>query len=265
MTIEINYSELILLTQKSNENVIKLLDIGADGVELMIDGIQWDDVDSEMNKFKKLFENENIKFTVHPPAWDTNLTSENKEIREASFSEYSKSIEFAHDIGATHVVIHPGFTFSHVFDKEVARKRAAEYLEELCKVAAPLGISLAVENVGYGGTSIFTEDQYCRFLDDIDPVATYLIDTGHAHLNDWDIPRMIRKINSRLSSIHLHDNLGKTDEHLPIGEGTIEWEPIFKELNKLDKPCQLILEYAPGTDLNKLKEGKKLLLHHLGS
>lgn len=265
MAIEINFSELILLTNKPKENIRTLIESGADVVELMLDGIQWDAMDQKMAEFIKDFKNENIKFTVHPPAWDTNLTSENKEIRETSFSEYKKSVEFAHDIGAEHVVIHPGFSFSPVFDKEIARKRAEEYIGKLCQVASPLGVSLAVENVGYGGASLFTEEQYTEFLDDLDPAAKYLIDTGHAHLNDWDIPRMIRKVNTRLSSIHLHDNLGKTDDHLPIGEGTIDWEPIFNELKALEGSCQLILEYAPETNLEKLVEGKKLLTHHLGS
>ncbi len=199
-----------------------------------------------------------IPFT--PPAWDINLTSENKAIREASFSEYKKSIEFAGMIGASHVVIHPGFCFSPVFDRKLAQDRATDYINQLCEVAKPLNVKLVIENVGYNGSSMFTQDEFASFLDSIDETAGYLIDTGHAHLNGWDIPKLIKDTKERLLAIHIHDNSGVADEHLPVGEGTIQWEGIFAAIKELPEHCQLILEYAPMTPLEKLRVGKELLL-----
>ncbi len=259
MNKEICYSDLILLTQPVEKNVDALIEYGADKIEILMDGIEWDEVDDKIAKMRGMLKNYGVGYTVHPTAWDTNLTSENKAIRQASFNEYKKAIEFAHDIEAEHVVIHPGFCFSPVFDKKTAQKRAEEYINELCRVAAPLGVRLAVENVGYNGSSIFTQEEYVRFLDHIDDTAGYLIDTGHAHLNQWDVAEMIRQVQQRLISLHLHDNSGKGDEHLPVGKGTINWNPIFEELNKIKAPCQLILEYAPNTDLEELKRDKERL------
>ncbi|GEB34482.1 MULTISPECIES: sugar phosphate isomerase/epimerase family protein [Brevibacillus] len=263
MKKEICYSDLALLTQPIEANIELLLEHGADKIELLMDGLQWDAMDDQIARMSKVLPQYNAGYTVHPPAWDTSLTSENKAIREASFSEYAKAIQFAHNIGAEHVVIHPGFCFSPVFDKEIAQMRAADAIHRLCKIAAPLGVKLAVENVGYKGASIFSEAEFAAFLDGMDSVAGYLLDTGHAYLNDWDIPALIRSISHRLLAVHLHDNYATGDDHLPIGEGGISWEPVFATLAQTAPDCQLILEYAPGTELVKLQQGKSVLLERL--
>ncbi|MFM9280584.1 sugar phosphate isomerase/epimerase family protein [Paenibacillus jiagnxiensis] len=263
MNKQISYSDLPLLTRSVEENVEQLLEHGADKIELLMDGIQWDDMDGQIRRMGKTLRRYRAAFSVHPPAWDTNLTSENQAIRTASYEEYKKAIEFAHEIEAEHVVIHPGFSFSPAFDKATAQKRAQDYLELLCRVAKPLGIKLAVENVGYKGASIYSEQEYLCCLDGIDAAAGYLIDTGHARLNGWDIPGMIRSVKDRLCSVHIHDNSGEGDEHLPIGGGSIDWQPIYDALREVEAPCQLILEYSPGTDLNQLAKGKQLLQQNL--
>jgi len=264
MKKEICFSDLALLTHEVERNVDRLLEHGADKIELLMDGIEWNEMDDQIRKMKSALRGFRVGFTVHPPAWDTNLTSENQAIRKASFEEYKKAVEFAHEIEAEHVVIHPGFAFSPVFDKAMARKRAEQAIGMLCRVAGPLGVKLAVENVGYKGASIYTEDEYVTCLENIDATAGYLIDTGHAHLNNWDVSRMIRRTGARLNSVHLHDNSSQGDEHLPIETGTLQWAPIYEALKEVDASCQLILEYAPGTDLNQLTMGKQLLGQRLG-
>lgn len=261
MASSVCYSDLIVLSNPIEKNIENLIEYGADKIELLMDGNEWNDLDDTIKRMKKSLPHFNIDYTIHPPAWDINLTSENKAIRETSYQEYTKAIEFAYELKAEHVVIHPGFCFSPAFDKKLAQKRATYYISELCHYAKPLGVKLAIENVGYNGTSIFTEAEYTNFLINIDDTAGYLIDTGHAHLNQWNIPKMIEKVNHRLFSLHLHDNLGSKDAHLPIGEGTIGWEPIYDALKTFSTPVQLILEYAPEINLNYLREGKNILLN----
>ena len=53
-------------------------------------------------------------------------------------------------------------------------------------------------------------------------------------------------------AIHIHDNSGVADEHLPVGEGTIKWEGIFAAIKELSDHCQLILEYAPNYTIRKI-------------
>lgn len=263
MKKEICYSDLSLITKDIFENIEELLANGADKVELLMDGDKWDEMERLFVDFTPKLKALPVGYTIHPPAWDINVTSENKAIREASFIEYKKAIEFAGMIGADHVVIHPGFCFSPVFNKKLAQERAKHYIHRLCEVAKPLNVKLVIENVGYNGSSLFTQDEFTGFLDSIDDIAGYLIDIGHAHLNQWDIPKLIRETKDRLLAIHIHDNSGAGDEHLPIGEGTIQWGEIFAAMRDISIDCQLILEYAPNTPLEKLREGKELLIKEI--
>ena len=165
---------------------------------MLLDGDKWDEMERLFADFAPKLKALPVGYTVHPPAWDTNLTSENQTIRKASFNEYKKAIEFAAMIEADHVVIHPGFCFSPVFNKELAQERAKEYIQRLCEIAQPLNVKLVIENVGYNGSSLFTREEFTRFLDPFDAPAGYLIDVGHAHLNHWDFPRLIRETKDRL-------------------------------------------------------------------
>lgn len=262
MAKNIGYSDLILISKDILVNIQQLIEHGADKIELLMDGPKWNDMEDIFPELKQQLKTFPVSYTIHPPAWDINLTSENRSIRDASFNEYKKAIEFAHMIEADHVVIHPGFCFSPHFDKKIAQQRALNYINELCQIAKKLNIKLAIENVGYHGTSIFTQDEYTHFLVNVDDTAGYLIDTGHAHLNNWDIPQLIKDTKDRLLALHLHDNNKSGDDHLPIGAGNIAWNKVFSAIHTYAPQCQLILEYATTTPLEKLQEGKNILLQN---
>ena len=38
-------------------------------------------------------------------------------------------------------------------------------------------------------------------------------------------------LTEKISHIHIHDNMGKKDEHLPLGKGTIDWKHVMKKLS----------------------------------
>lgn len=259
MENQIVYSDLPLLNGDIFENICRLMNYGAEKIELMMDGEHWDHLGHRFERIGKQLKQLPVSFSVHPPAWDMNLTSEMRSVREATFTEYKKAIEFASIIGASHVVIHPGFCYHPSFNKKLAKKRAYEYIKELCNVAKPLGVMLAVENVGYGGTGLYTQEEFVTLLDDIDPVAGYLVDIGHAYLDHWDIPGVIEAVKDRLIALHIHDNNGTNDDHLPIGRGTIDLKKIIEVINKAGIDCELILEYALGTQLRELQTGKSFL------
>ncbi|WP_338751584.1 sugar phosphate isomerase/epimerase [Bacillus sp. FJAT-52991] len=259
MKKNICYSDLALLSNDLLEKTNQLIEHGANKIELLMDGPEWNVMEDSFQTLVPKLQSLPISYTIHPPAWDINLTSENRATRETAFSEYKKAIHFAGLIKASHVVIHPGFCFSPLFNKQVAQQRAADYINELCQIAKPLNVKLAIENVGYNGSSLFTQEEYTNFLETIDETAGFLIDTGHAHLNNWDIPRLIKETKDRLLALHIHDNDGIGDDHLAIGEGTIEWKAVFAAINDYASHCEFILEYASNTPLEKLQEGKTLL------
>ena len=257
--MRISYSELLLLGDPVLGNIDRLLRRGGARVELMMDGRAWDNVDGTWARLVKGLRECGASLSVHPAAWDTNLTSETKAIRDATMRLHVDTIRFAAEIGAHQVVLHPGFSGSPAFDKAEARSRARAATEALIAVAKPLGIKLAFENVGYHGSSIYSFEEFSVALEGLDDTVGYLIDTGHAHINGWDIPKLIRRVSGRLYGLHIHDNDGLSDQHLPIYGGNIEWQGIFDAMKSAPEDCEFILEYAPGVPLERLSEGKSIL------
>ncbi|WP_303860729.1 sugar phosphate isomerase/epimerase [Alkalibaculum bacchi] len=256
----ISYSELIFLNDDVYENVIKLSKGGHQSIELMMDGASWDRYRGKKQELIKKLRDTGCHFSIHPPAWDTNLTAQIKELRGIAYKIHVDTIQFAAQIKASHVVVHPGFLGSPCFSKETAQKRAYDAVCSLAEFAKEHKVKLAFENVGYHGQSLYTQEEFTHALDEVDPVVSYLIDLGHAHINKWDLKSVIEKVAPRLCGLHIHDNNGQIDQHLPIGTGNIAWDEVFEAMKKLHKDeCDFILEYAPGTDLKYLEEGKNRL------
>ncbi|MBI5694959.1 MAG: sugar phosphate isomerase/epimerase [Nitrospirae bacterium] len=43
----------------------------------------------------------------------------------------------------------------------------------------------------------------------------------------------VRGFGKRIYELHLHDNLGAADDHMPIGEGVIDFDGLFEEVRAL--------------------------------
>jgi len=68
-------------------------------------------------------------------------------------------------------------------------------------------------------------------------------DIGHATLCSTLAPaRWVEMMGARLKHVHLHDNNGATDEHLPIGKGIIDFDAFFEALGKWSPDATVSLE-----------------------
>ena len=95
------------------------------------------------------------------------------------------------------------------------------------------------------------------------PDLYFCLDIGHANLfskKNRSIS-LIKEFGKILKHIHMHDNFGGNSEekdlHLSIGEGSINFLPIFKELKKISYSEKITLEIHRGEE-NFRKESLKL-------
>ncbi|TRM10568.1 sugar phosphate isomerase/epimerase [Lentibacillus cibarius] len=265
MPRKIFYSGLVQLEKPIITNLDAFFDYGADGVELFLDGPQWNDKQASFSAVKEQLYSYPFTYSVHGPMFDLNLTSENAAVRQTTLNELKRAIEIGADIGAHHVIIDPGICLYRVFDKHQARKRAIEAIKELQQHAKKCRQPIAIENIGHQGTALFDQEAFCHLLDhfpDKDMLGLVL-DTGHAHLNNWNIPEVIHATKGHLLAVHLNDNDGQTDNHLAIGDGTIDWAPVLKALQHVPEQCSLILEYNMIMPYHKLREGRELLREYV--
>lgn len=266
MAIKIGYSDLCLSRIEDRDiewKVEALIQHGADSVEILMNGAQWRDIDQTAVRLSRTLPAFGIGYSVHPPTRNTNLTSGDGGIRDAALEKYQQAIFFAGEIGAEYVVIHPGLICDVSVSKREAVDMAAASISSLREYAGKWKVKLAVENVGDCNTSIFTVRSFIDFVVSMGDNVGYLIDTGHAFINRWDIPGLIRKAGNKLMAIHLHDNDGREDDHLAVGEGAIDWAPVFAAIKETTHNPHLVLEYRPGVSFAKLRESKGLIMNSI--
>jgi sugar phosphate isomerase/epimerase len=125
------------------------------------------------------------------------------------------------------------------------RAAARRSIEELQRVAEPLGVQIAVEVIP---NELSRAGSLVHFVeDDVEglegrPVGICL-DVGHAHM-DGDLVDAIETVSEHFVTTHVHDNRGRADDHLVPFEGTIDWPAALTAIQNVGYEGPLMFEIA---------------------
>lgn len=97
----------------------------------------------------------------------------------------------------------------------------------------------------------------------------YCLDTGYAHVNGKNpFTEYVDKLAERTTYLHLTDNLGKTDDHEPLGIiGGIpreSWEYLLDSLRKYDNEIIGSIEMFPPMPSTMIKQSSQFLFDIMG-
>lgn len=251
------YINLLPFMKKINDAPAFLQDWGG-GVEISTDGPHWHG-DTDWAQEKERFASYVGDIGVHLPIWELNLASvQFPQYAAYSFEAYRTYLEWASTF-ASHAVLHTHLYNMPLFHREEAQALSKHYIKQLGDIAEQKGIMLLVENVGFHDKMLFDEREFVQLFEEI-PAIQALLDVGHATINNWDIANVIEALGTRLSALHLHDNDGENDLHLPIGAGVTRWNEIWQAVAEQTHSLRLILEYDESASLEVLKRhGNELL------
>jgi sugar phosphate isomerase/epimerase len=197
-------------------------EIGYAGWEIVADGNYRFDSPNSFRKIRETLNSTNLEATVHAPYSDLNTASLNYPIWKESVRQICTCITRSAEI-TDQVTIHPGY-LSPV-GKLVPEKVWAlqkEALREIGACAHEVGVLANLENMG--GAREFL----CRFPEEILGMVEGIegigltFDLGHAHT--LGKVREFLNFLGAANHLHVHDNHGEYDEHLALGDGTIDWE-----------------------------------------
>jgi sugar phosphate isomerase/epimerase len=146
------------------------------------------------------------------------------ELREQAHALLARAFATAAAAGATVVNVHPD-GMSPVFARDEVRRRNSDAIAVLADAAAEHGLELMVENLWRFGTA---DDLAAIF--DAAPGARFHLDIGHAHLAG-SLSELATRFSDRLVHVHVHDNFGNADVHLPLGAGTVPWADVVAALH----------------------------------
>ncbi len=171
-----------------------------------------------------------IKFSVHAPLSDINIGSLNPRARERSVQEVCDTLQAASRMNIDLCTIHPGFYGPMgMLDKPAVSQRTKESLAAIEKVAQDNGVRVALENMPNMGMIMMgrSPGELLPLLEGFD--LGICLDIGHAHTAGTIDDFLHHK--DRVINVHIHDNLGDRDAHLPIGEGSIDFTKVLRELS----------------------------------
>jgi sugar phosphate isomerase/epimerase len=174
--------------------------------------------------------------SVHGFFMDVNPACSDPGIRELSKERCRKSCETAVACGAKNVVFHSScFPFLRGIYLDVWTSRCTDFYLEL---AETYDLNIYIENspdVDPGPIKALMK----RVNDKRIGVC---LDLGHAHYSRVPVREWFAELGEWIGYLHLSDNMGSYDDHLLLGEGSIDWEEADRLWRELDRDTVITLE-----------------------
>ena len=171
-----------------------------------------------------------LKYTVHAPFIEVNPASLNPALGKASVDEIKRSVDLANTLDSDIVVIHPGRAI-FLNDREYMAsvyKTAEENLKAIGEYAEGNGVNACIENLPKLRGFIYQDIN--KLADSLERVSLPMtMDIGHAYTAGFTVADVYFK---NVRHIHIHDNDGVHDSHLPLGDGIIDFKKFFEIFEK---------------------------------
>jgi len=154
-----------------------------------------------------------------------------------------RAIRASAHVGVKYAVVHPHRDPT----KHIYIQRTIDILRPFVELGRSLGVTLCVENM-YTVTAEATR----MIADALDCGICW--DVGHANFGGYDQYEGIMTCGERLRVLHLHDNNGKDDLHIPAFQGTINWHEVMRALRDVKFAGELNFEVAVSRVPDELRD-----------
>jgi sugar phosphate isomerase/epimerase len=189
---------------------------------------------------------EGLSVTFHAPFMDLRPGAIDPRIRQVTVDRLRRVFDLIPLFLPRTIVCHPSFDEKYyVSGEDHWLENSIETWGCLLGCVRETETIIALENV-YERTPY-----HLRLLLDslASPQVRFCFDTGHANVFGSESPgEWMESLGDRLGEIHIHDNHGTADEHLPVGEGNFP----FRELMQMVRERNLkpILTVESHSDKN---------------
>ena len=211
-----------------------LSDLGFDYLELAMDPPQahYRVIREKKVELLKALDRHNMHLVCHLPTFVSTADLTDR-LRKTSLAEVLDSLETAAELKPLKVVLHPSTVRGlSVFAMEQVNEYLLQGLELVVDKADHLGLSLCIENMFPQYYSLVNAEDFVEVFERF-PTLRLTLDTGHGQIESAGGKRtveLIRRFADRIYHVHASDNLGKADDHLPIGAGIIDFQEVIKAL-----------------------------------
>ncbi len=162
----------------------------------------------------------------------------NPHVDEDNFNKQIKHMELAfeacHILGIDRMTVHAGFAFSETMEEMMEKN--VRYYSALIPMAEKYNVMIMIENISeeiYKRKFVIENAENIlelkKMLND-HPLIKACWDTGHANTKGYDQYDNIKKLQGEVMGLHLQDNNGYNDDHMPLLMGTVNFDEVMKGL-----------------------------------
>jgi sugar phosphate isomerase/epimerase len=170
-----------------------------------------------------------------------NNASPNQARREQTVREAIATVELARVVPYEFLIVHlglPDFQMTGPHDNN--RDQAKRSVEQIYEATVRSGVRLALEVIPNDLAS--PASLVSMIEDELElPDIGICLDFGHAFLMG-DLVDAIETVSGHLITTHVHDNRGRTDDHLVPFEGRIDWPAALTAIQKIGYEGTLLFE-----------------------
>jgi sugar phosphate isomerase/epimerase len=172
-----------------------------------------------------------LKITLHGPFMDLAPGSPDPAVRAVTRRRFEQCLDMAALFKPRHLVCHAGYDKKrYLYMREIWIQNSLVMWRWLAERVSKIGGRLVLENVYEQGP-----DEMKALMEPLAPLGVgFCLDTGHqAAFGSSPLAEWVAAMAPFMVQLHLHDNTGVWDEHLPLGQGNIDFESFFKQLRKI--------------------------------
>lgn len=191
---------------------------------------------SDFENVAKQIHKRGLIITLHSPFMDLSPGSPDPAVLALTRHRYEQMSQLVPVFQPRTVVCHTGYDHKRYWgSKDIWIQNSQEMWSWFAESIWKDGAILMLENVYEHNPQEFVE-LYGGLRDQ---KVGFCLDTGHqAVFSRVDLSAWLEALGDDIRQIHLHDNLGISDDHLALGKGKIDFRMLFEYLrvNKAHPP-----------------------------
>jgi len=219
-----------------------------------LDNLVWEELSAQ----SQVLHSAGLGTTIHAPFLDLNPGALDPLIRDITRRRVTQVFQAAEQLKPKVIVFHPGYDDLRYGGSRLDwLKNSIDFWQGFIPRAKELGCCIAMENIFEKEPSTLR-----GLLEAIDePLFRHCFDVGHWNMfSSCSLEEWFDELGSYIAESHIHDNSGAADEHLPPGEGQIDFRTLFELLRRHAPGAVLTIE---AHTIERLERARTALAHYL--
>lgn len=170
-------------------------------------------------------------------AWYLPFASPVARVRQAAVESAVETFETFAYLGCRWVNVHIAPTV-RIFDYQDMIRWNSECFAQLAERAVDYGVGVMIEH----GPDPELKISGIRAILNTDERLRFHLDVGHANVGGDRLEGFLKSLKKRMVHVHMSDNCRRSDDHLPLGVGRIDWPKAIRMIKETGYDDTITLE-----------------------